>query len=65
MPDISDARVIDCGELRTGEGRIDSLFLKRKGKLQEDDFLMNKICLHLSMKKNYHIRWMYGPIILF
>ena len=36
--DISDARVIDCGELRTGEGRIDSLFLKEKGKLQEDDF---------------------------
>ena len=35
--DISDARVIDCGELRTGEGRMDSLFLKEKGELQEDD----------------------------
>ncbi len=36
--DISGVHVIECSKVSTGEGRINSLFLKEKGELQEDNF---------------------------
>ena len=36
--DISGVHVIECSKVSTGKGRINSLFLKEKGELQEDNF---------------------------